>query len=199
MAVAPITEEVGKAIGSRAAAQTDRRSAFYAGVAAGTGFAVLENILYSSGSGFFGGAWQEIAIARMLGVAVHPLATALVVIGWWEWRNGYDRGPAIRRVLSGMGVHALWNGSLVVLEVVSRAFELGGTAASYAYTSIAYSAAIGAVAAVALWRLTVAVDGEPSGNVRLDVKDARVVAAWVLLSASFVLPVAMLLLAVPHT
>ncbi|NIW73800.1 MAG: PrsW family intramembrane metalloprotease, partial [Gemmatimonadetes bacterium] len=46
----------------------DRQSAFLAGVAAGTGFAILENVLYASSSGFFGQSWQTVVVARMLGV-----------------------------------------------------------------------------------------------------------------------------------
>jgi RsiW-degrading membrane proteinase PrsW (M82 family) len=55
--VAPLLEEVGKAVGASVFRPTDRRSAFMAGVAAGTGFAIVENVLYALGADFLGPSW----------------------------------------------------------------------------------------------------------------------------------------------
>ena len=191
--VAPLTEEVGKAAGSSVFRPTDRRTAFMGGVAAGAGFAILENLLYASAGGFLGGAWEPIVVARMLGAAVHPLATGLIVLGWWEWRQSRNFGHLARRFLAGTGAHAIWNASLVVVVIAVSAFELDSLD-EWGAVSLAYSAGLGAVAAAVLWRLTASVD-DGSGVQLLDSRDGRVVAAWTLMAASFLVPVAMLVLA----
>jgi len=197
VAVAPLTEELGKAVGASLSRPADRPSAFMAGVAAGSGFAVAENILYALGGGFLGSSWEAIVLGRMLGAAVHPLASGLVVMGWWEWRQDRDLGRLARRFLAGAGVHALWNGSIVVLGIVATAY---GSAAfdGSGLVSLAYSAALGAVAGAVLWRTAVSVAVGDDRTVPFDAGDARVVAAWTVLAASFVVPVAMLVLAFPE-
>lgn len=193
--VAPLTEEAGKAVGSSVFRPDERRTAFMAGAAAGAGFAIVENILYASVGGFLGGAWEPIVIGRMLGAAVHPLASGLVVLGWWEWRQNRDIGQLVRRFLAGVGVHAMWNASLVVVAIVGSAFDLSGVD-ELGVASVAYSAGLGAVAAGVLWRLSAAV-GDRNGEWAFDSRDSRVVAAWTLLAATFLVPVALLVLAYP--
>lgn len=193
--VAPLTEEVGKAVGASVFRPIDRRTAFMSGVAAGAGFAMVENLLYASFGGFLGGAWEPIVVARMLGAAVHPLATGLVVLGWWEWRQSQDFGQLAKRLFAGAGAHAIWNASLVVIAIAASAFQLESLD-EWGVVSLAYSAGLGAVAAAVLWRLTASVD-DSSGIPLLDSSDGRVVAAWTLIAASFLVPVAMLVLAYP--
>lgn len=193
--VAPLIEEVGKAVGASVFRPADRQSAFIAGVAAGTGFAIVENIFYALGGAFLGHSWEAIVIGRMLGAAVHPLASGLVVMGWWEWRQNRDLGQLAQRFLAGAGVHAIWNGSMVVLSIVATAYEV---VEGFELASLAYSAALGAVLAAALWRLTVSVTSETERIVVFDSNDSRVVAAWTVLAASFLVPVAMLILAFPR-
>lgn len=193
--VAPLTEEVGKAVGASVFRPIDRRTAFMSGVAAGAGFAMVENLLYASFGGFLGGAWEPIVVARMLGAAVHPLATGLVVLGWWEWRQSQDFGQLAKRLFAGAGAHAIWNASLVVIAIAASAFQLESLD-EWGVVSLAYSAGLGAVAAAVLWRLTASVD-DSSGIPLLDSRDGRVVAAWTLIAASFLVPVAMLVLAYP--
>lgn len=195
--VAPLTEEVGKFLGARMAAAFDeRRLVFLAGVAAGSGFAVIENVLYASGAGFFGESWQFIVIARTLGAAVHPLATGLVALAWWDWRHTDERAAALRRFFAGVGIHALWNGSLVVLEVVGTAFDIGRTPSEYVVTSLSYSAVVGLVLAGGLWRVTDAVAVGRQRVIAFDGGDGMMLGAWTVLAASFLVPVAMLLLGV---
>ncbi len=195
--VAPFTEEIGKAIGSRFFKPTSRQTAFLAGVAAGTGFAIVENIAYASGGWFFGGSWEAIVIGRMMGAAVHPLASGLVVMGWWEYRQNRDFGHLAQRFFSGVGVHALWNGSLVVLGVSATAFDSGTSFGDITLVSLTYSAALGAVAAAALWRTTASVAKDESRLLTADSGDGRVVGAWTVLAATFLVPTAMLILAFP--
>jgi len=195
--VAPVTEEFGKALGARWSKPTTPQGALLAGVAAGAGFAVVENILYALGGAWAGGPWTEILLARLPGAAVHPLASGLVVLGWWEWRNRVDRGRSIRLILGGIGVHALWNGSLVALTITEIAFEVGTSSEAYVAVSLSYVAAMGALVAAALWWLT--------GSVMAPVRDlslqglanGRVLGGWAVLSASLLVPLAMLLLAFP--
>jgi RsiW-degrading membrane proteinase PrsW (M82 family) len=192
--VAPLTEEFGKALGAVISQPTDRRQAFLSGVAAGTGFAIVENLIYAT---FFGVPWNEILLARSLGAAVHPLATGLVMIGWWEWREG--RGPAAgsRFFLAGAGIHALWNGSLVVLTVTETAFAFDPTSGTFARVSLVYAAALGAILAAVLWRVSGSIATDQERLAAIDLREASTVGAWTVLSASFLVPVAMLLLAFP--
>jgi RsiW-degrading membrane proteinase PrsW (M82 family) len=192
--VAPLVEEVGKAVGASVFRPSDRRGAFMTGVAAGTGFAIAENILYALSGGFLGPSWEPILIGRMLGFAVHPLASGLVVMGWWEWRQTRDLGLLAQRFFAGAGVHAIWNGSIVLLSVVATAYEVVD---GFALASLAYAAALGAVVAAALWRLADSVAAEDEAPVVFDSANGRVVAGWTVLAASFLLPVAMLILAFP--
>lgn len=192
--VAPLTEETGKAIGAVLSRPTDRRSAFLAGVTAGTGFAIAENLLYAA---FLGVPWNAILLARSLGSAVHPLAAGLVMIGWWEWRQGHGLSALGKRFLAGAGVHALWNGSLVVLAVTETAFVVSAASERFAQVSLAYSAALGAVLAAGLWQVSTSVATDREQLATLDLHQGSTVGAWTVLAASFLLPVAMLLLAFP--
>jgi RsiW-degrading membrane proteinase PrsW (M82 family) len=196
--VAPITEEFGKALGARWSKPASSQEALLTGVAAGAGFAVVENVLYALGGAWAGGPWTEILLARLPGAAVHPLATGLVVLGWWEWRNRSERSRSIRLIFGGVGVHALWNGSLVALTIAEIAFEVGSSLEAYAAVSLAYVAAMGAVAAAALWWLSSSVSGPSERDRTLSgFADGRSLGAWAVLSASLLIPLVMLLLAFP--
>lgn len=195
--VAPLTEEVGKAFGSRLFRFNDRRGAFLAGVAAGTGFAIVENVFYGLGESFLGDPWEAIVIGRMMGAAIHPLASGLVVMGWWEWKQHREISRLAVRFFTGAGIHAVWNGSLVALGVTATAFDTEASFGTFTLVSLAYTAALGIVAAALLWRITASVADDEAKLVSFDARDGRVVAAWVVLSASFLVPMAALLLAYP--
>ncbi len=194
--VAPLTEEIGKALGAIGAKPAGRTAAFAAGVAAGAGFAALENILYAYGWSIFTDP-AGIVAGRALGAAVHPLASGLVVLGWWEWRNGDGTGRLVRGFLSGVGVHALWNGSLVVLTAVEIAYGFEQSPGTVAAVSWAYVAAVGALMMALLWRVTrsVAVGRDPLSG--LEFTDSFSLTAWIVLTASFLVPVVILLIAFP--
>jgi RsiW-degrading membrane proteinase PrsW (M82 family) len=194
--VAPITEEIGTAAGGLISRPSGRKGAFAAGVAAGAGFAVLENLAYAFGGGFFTDP-TAIVLVRSLGAAVHPLASGLVVLGWWEWRNGDGADRLFRGFLSGVGVHALWNASLVALAATEIAYEPQGTEETLAAVSLAYSAAIGAIMAAALWQMTRAVAGARDPLRGFAFEDSWSIAAWTVLTASFLVPVVVLIIAYP--
>jgi RsiW-degrading membrane proteinase PrsW (M82 family) len=195
--VAPIAEEVGKTLGAWLGRPTGRREAFLAGVAAGTGFAVLENLLYAGVGAAYGEPWPAVIAARALGAAVHPLATGLVALGWWEWRNERDLGALARRFLAGVGIHALWNGTAVVVAVVGTAVEMGGAPQDMGSVSLAFAAVLGAVFAGGLWIVTVRVAEGRSPSLTVEWRRVQPVAAWVTLTALILVPAALLVLAFP--
>ena len=194
--VGPIVEEIGKAAGGLVSKPEGRSQAFLAGAAAGTGFAVIEDLLYALGGSFFDDP-AAIVLLRSLGAAVHPLASGLVVLGWWEWRHGGEYTSAVRGFVGGVGVHALWNASVVALVVTEIAYATDATSDRLAAIALAYSAAIGAVVAAGLWRASgsVADGGDPLASLEFD--DAWSIAGWTVLTASFLIPVVMLVLAFP--
>lgn len=194
-AVAPLTEEAGKALGAALSRPATRRQAFMAGAAAGVGFAAVENLLYVGFGAAFGGSWPVIALGRLLGVAVHPLASGLVMLGWWEWRNDRKVMSLLRGYLAGVGVHALWNGSIVVLAAVETAYGLSGSVIGSSRVGLAYLAAFGAVGAVGLWQLTESVADER--RVRGSAKEAGVLAGWVIATATILIPVTIMIIAFP--
>jgi RsiW-degrading membrane proteinase PrsW (M82 family) len=195
--VAPLTEETGKALGGWVSRPATRRDAFMAGVAAGVGFAIVENILYASGGFLFGPGWEATVAVRTFGAAVHPLASGLVVMGWWEWKHKGDVGLLFRRFFTGAGVHALWNGSIVVLGIVESAYQMDSPIGLGA-VGIAYSAALGAVALAALWRVASSVATGGRASVSFDGTDPRTIGGWVVLTASMLIPMALLFLAYPQ-
>lgn len=195
--VAPVTEEAGKALGASFARPDSRRQALLAGVAAGVGFAIVENLAYAAGglSSFY--AWEPVVLGRMLGAAIHPLASGLVVMAWWELRNDTDQRGAARRLGAGIAVHAGWNASLVVAGVAAVAYETSGSAADFAVLSLAYSGAIGVLAAAALWLVvSSAATNRPASG--LAPRDSRVVAGWTVLASTLLVPVAILVDAFPQ-
>lgn len=195
--VAPLTEEIGKALGAALARPADRTQAFMAGAAAGVGFAIVENALYATGALWTDYPWEAILIGRSLGSAVHPLASGLVFVAWWKYRNEPARRSYVRNFAIGAGVHALWNGALVALTIAATAFGLGATAADSAVVSLAYTGALGVVAAGALGIVTGNVAAGRDEVPELVASDGRVVAGWTVLAASLLLPVAALITSLP--
>jgi RsiW-degrading membrane proteinase PrsW (M82 family) len=197
IAVAPLTEEAGKAIGARLARPRTRTEAFMAGAAAGAGFALVENLVYAAAAAALGGPWPAVVLGRALGAAVHPLATGAVAMGWWEWRQERSLARAAKRFLAGVGIHALWNGSLVALWVVSTAFVVNGSSPELGVIALGYEAAIGLAMAGLLWVTTASVASDRDPFAAVDFREGRTVAAWVLLGASVLVPVGILILAFP--
>jgi RsiW-degrading membrane proteinase PrsW (M82 family) len=190
--VAPLTEEAGKAMGGFLFARPQtRRDAFLVGAAAGTGFAVVENVLYAGLAAAFGGPWQSIVIARMVAAPVHVLASGLVGLGVWDRREGRP-GALPRAYGAGVGVHALWNGSLVALVIAGTVGSRGGPAE---IVELAFSAALGVVLCAALWSLAGRVARE--GSEPIHVRSRAAVAAWVVLVASLLVPATVLVVIFP--
>jgi RsiW-degrading membrane proteinase PrsW (M82 family) len=191
--VAPLTEEAGKALGAFwFAPPRDRREAFLAGVSAGAGFAVVENVLYAGLAATFGGPWQAVVLARTLGAAVHPLASGLVAVGVQDGREGRGTGALLRGYGAGVGVHALWNGSLVVLAVAATVGEGSGRGTAE-LVQLVFAAVIGTILGAVLWMRAARVGGEPGEPAW----SRAALAGWILLSASLLVPVAVIVRVFP--
>ena len=100
----------------------------------------------------------------------------------------------LRGYLAGVGVHALWNGSLVVFAAVETAYGLSGSVLGMSRVGLAYLIGLGAAGAVGLWRLTETV-AEAKRPVAAG--DVRTLAAWVIASATILVPVTIMILAFP--
>lgn len=61
----------------------------------------------------------------------------------------------------GVGIHALWNGTLVALAVVEAAVASNGSALAYSTIALTFTALLGTVLAATLWRVAGAVAGGP--------------------------------------
>jgi hypothetical protein len=193
--VAPLTEEAGKALGGFLLARPrSRREAFVVGASAGTGFAVVENLLYAGLAAGFGGPWQLVVIARTVSAPVHVLASGLVALGVWDARREARPGALLRGYGAGVGVHALWNGSLVVLLIAATVGSSDAPGVED-LVQLVFSAVLGVVLAGGLWRLAGRVSDE--GRAPIDVRSSVSVAGWVLLASSLLVPVAVLLLVFP--
>ncbi len=194
-AVAPLTEEAAKGLGAAFSRPATRREAFMAGVAAGVGFAAVENLLYVGLGAAFGGPWPVIALGRLLGVAVHPLTSGLVMLGWWEWRNNQNVTSLLRGYLAGVGVHALWNGTIVTFAAVETAYGLSGSVLGLGRVGFAYLIGLGALAGFGLWQLTESVAGNK--RIAASAREVGGLAGWIIVTASILIPVTIMILAFP--
>lgn len=146
--VAPITEEPAKALGGLVARPTTRRAALLTGATAGAGFAIFENLGYSAAAAADADVWREVLILRSLSGALHPLATALVVLGFFEWRRRARPRAAWTGLAAGVAVHALWNGTAVVLDIVQFGAQTQELPAAARPAALIYTGALGIVLGV---------------------------------------------------
>ena len=186
--LAPLIEEFAKALSSRLSRPFDRKSAFMTGAAAGVGFAVVENIAYATGGFYDIGGWEVVVLVRMLGSAVHPVAAGLVALGWWEFRKGADRGAALRLMGVGVGVHALWNGAVAAVLVVSTAFNGEATELESVLVAIAYAGALGIIIAAGGWQSLNRVADDELPSISADPGDGKSMSAWVVIASTMLVP-----------
>lgn len=205
--VAPLVEEAVKPLVTLPLVRQleRRRDALLLGAVTGAGFAALENILYAT-AGL--PIWAGILAVRALGGAVHPLGTGLVTVGWHgllrrqpraglDWLSGY--GLAV-------GIHALWNGALVLLltllgaqffgEAPPEVDVLGVTVAGSLLALLALvGAAAFAGARVLARRLATPEEGEAEeARVLGGLAPDQVMAVWALVCLLALLPVGLALL-----
>ena len=186
--LAPVVEEFAKAVSSRFSRPFDRKSALLTGVAAGIGFAIVENVAYATGGFYSSGGWETVILVRMLGSAVHPVAAGLVSLGWWEFRTSAGRGGALRLIGVGVGVHALWNGAVMAVFVSSTAFSGDATPLESVLVTVAYAGALGIIIAVGGWQALNRVANDELPAATADPTDARMMSAWVLIASTVLIP-----------
>jgi RsiW-degrading membrane proteinase PrsW (M82 family) len=184
------------------------RDAFVFGAAAGTGFAMIENVMYASGW-FFGSleGWLPVAVIRMLGSGLHAFGGGLVAWGLYQL-GGVEVGRWRRFGLSywaALTAHGLWNGSVAVTLALATARETGGLrgridAYSWGTVLLVLLAALGVLITGALLLAATRVRREESPLPVLPMRDARTpqsVAAWALVSSTFLIPITVLVLVYP--
>ena len=114
---APIPEELAKVLGPLLMGRriVNERQAFLLGMAAGAGFAILENMLYQGlYAQWSGWTWGGVTLLRATGTVLHPLTTGIVARGWFRARERQTGwfGRLGRAYLLAVGIHTLWNGGL---------------------------------------------------------------------------------------
>lgn len=186
--VAPLIEEFSKAVSARLSKPSDRASAVLAGVSAGVGFAIIENIAYATGGLFDVGGWEVVALVRMLGSAVHPVAAGLVSLGWWELRNHTEPGGSGRLMAVGIGVHALWNGAVMAVFVASVTFSGDATPLESLLVTMGYAGALGAIIAVGGWQALNKVAAGQLPAATADPGDAAKMSAWIVIASTMLIP-----------
>jgi hypothetical protein len=174
-----------------------RRHAFLLGVAAGAGFAALENVIYALVGGRY---WGGILLVRTLGAAVHPLGTGLAALAWHAILN--NRPTTNRNWIGGfvlaVGQHALWNGGLALWIALSGAAFFGPE--PWETDVLGISIAVGMLAlitleGVALWvgmrELTRRLDPDAGTVVSegIQVSTERAIALWATVCLLVLLPV----------
>lgn len=116
--VAPLTEEFTKFQGVVVVMRRrvlTRYTVFVAGISVGLGFAVVETIGYALGAGE---GWLPVLALRAPVTLIHVTGASLVACGWYvqQRRGGF---PLVDYFAAAVLVHAVWNGLLVSLMLVS--------------------------------------------------------------------------------
>lgn len=207
--VAPLAEELTKPLAALARRPRTARDAFLFGVAAGTGFAMIENVMYSSGW-FFGSldGWLPVAVVRMLGAGLHAFGGGLVAWGVFQLRTG-EPGRWRRFWLSlwvALTAHGLWNGSVAVAVALATARETGGLrgrydAYSWGVVLLVFLAVLGVVITGALLVAAHRMGRREDPLRAIPMEDARSpqgVAAWALVSTTFLIPATIVILVYPN-
>jgi len=196
---APLPEEFAKALAIPFFGRkriTSERQAFMIGLAAGAGFAILENMLYEGlYAQWSGWSWGGITLLRGLGSVLHPLCTGIVALGWFRARKGGLK-ELLKAYGIAVGLHTLWNGGFLPFVYLSGLENFTG---AYETFSI-YGQAIEIVLVIflaglslGLWWLlrrmvlNMAVDGAPDlAPVRIS---TRSLAFWGLACALIIIPI----------
>jgi RsiW-degrading membrane proteinase PrsW (M82 family) len=207
--VAPLAEETTKPLGSILRRPRTARDAFMFGAAAGTGFAIVENVLYASGWFWNLDYWLSIATARMVGAGLHAFGAAFV--SWGVFQLHRKAPGSWQRLGLAFGAafvaHGVWNGTIAVTQVLYAGRSelgvgaLGNDALAWGVALQALLAGIGALIAVTL---LVAGKRLREGKVPLrpellaDLARPRGIAAWAIVSTLLLIPSAITVLVFPE-
>jgi RsiW-degrading membrane proteinase PrsW (M82 family) len=207
--VAPLAEESTKPLAALVCRPRTAREAFVFGAAAGTGFAMIENVLYSSGW-FFGSlqGWLPIAVMRMLGAGLHAFGAGILAWGFFQLRSG-EPGRWRRFWLSfwvALTAHGAWNGSIAVAIALAAARETGGLRGRY--DAYAWGAVLLVLLAILgmliLGALLVAAKRIGQGESPLqalplrDAQTPQSIAAWSLVASALLIPATIVILVYPN-
>ncbi len=207
--VAPLAEELTKPLAALVRRPRTARDAFLFGAAAGTGFAMIENVIYSSGW-FLGslGGWLPVAVLRMLGAGLHTFGAGLVAWGVYQLRSG-EPGRWRRFWLSlwaALTAHGLWNGSIAVAIALATARETGGLrgrydAYSWGVVLLVLLAVLGVVITASLLIAAHRIGRNENPLRAIPMDDARspqAIASWALASTAFLIPATIVILVYPN-
>ena len=206
--VAPLAEETTKPLGSLLRRPRTGRDAFMFGAAAGTGFAIVENVLYASGWFWSLDYWLSVSTMRMVGAGLHAFGAAFVSWGVFQMRN--KAAGRWRRLgfadLVAFVAHSVWNGTIAVTQVIYAGRSefgegaLSNDALAWGVALQALLAAIGALITVALLVAgrRVRADKEPLRlDLLSDLATPRGIAAWAVLSTLLLIPSTVMVLVFP--
>jgi len=128
---APIPEEFAKALGPAFMNHrlSHERQAFVVGLAAGAGFAILENMLYEGlYAQWSGWSWGGVTLLRAIGSVMHPICTGIIALALFRERAreaGWF-GRVGKAYLIAVAIHTLWNGGFDTLLYVTGVDYYGG-------------------------------------------------------------------------
>jgi hypothetical protein len=206
--VAPLAEESTKPFAALVRRPRTAREAFLFGAAAGTGFGMVENIMYASG--WLWGPldnWLPVAVMRMLGVGLHAFGAAFVAWGVFQLRNREPGrwGRLGRSYLLALTAHGLWNGSIAVTMVLfgSRAtggLRTSGDAFAWGVVLIVFLGLLGVVITGMLLTAARRVGSGESPLRVLPIEDAGTpegISAWALVASTVLIPMVILMLVYP--
>lgn len=201
--VAPLAEETLKPLGSVLRKPASRAEALLFGVAAGTGFAIVENLMYATDWFLWWDGWLPISLMRMPGAALHAFGAGLVSLGLYEARHqAAQRRSLGSRYAMAFGAHALWNGAIAVTIVLFSEQGLAGSdtaAIAWGASLMILLTAVGAIVLAGLVSVTRAVArGDRGDPLPVGVLNRPSgVAAWSLATAAVVIPTAILIAVFP--
>ncbi len=196
---APIPEEFAKALGipmfGRGRVQNERQ-AFALGLAAGAGFAILENMLYEGlYASHNGWGWAGITLLRSIGSVLHPLGTGIVALGWFRMRDG-GAGKLFKAYLLSVGLHTLWNGGFEPLLYLTGLDYFAGSESAFSLFGETLSALLVGyllLLSLGLWLLMRRIVRQISTGVTPDLTPAtvsrRALATWAVACALVIVPI----------
>ncbi|MBU1750814.1 MAG: PrsW family intramembrane metalloprotease [Chloroflexi bacterium] len=187
--IAPLAEEIAKPLITLPLLKRLKRprDAVLVGAIAGAGFAALENVLYA-GAGLH--VWAGILLLRAMGAGIHPLGSGLVAWGWHDLLHRRPGAPGrwLARYGLAVGIHALWNGGIVLVLALVGANVFGSRAPTVNLLGVSEAGVLLAVLAVegaAVWvgartltRRLLPVDEEQSLAASMPAE--RAIAVWAL-------------------
>ncbi len=198
---APIPEELAKALGPALMGTRiqNERQAFAVGLAAGAGFAILENMLYQGVYAQWSGwSWGGITLLRGIGSVTHALWTAIISLALFRARKREKDwfSQLARAYLLSVGLHTLWNGgfdALVYLTGLDYYEGYGPSLSVYGlYIEIILVVYLGILSAGLWWLLRRYVSALGKGtevDLAPTLVSQRALAGWALACVLVIIPI----------